>query len=61
MPTAASLETLKQVFVMQYAAWKIVLPAESLNERRRGSIVKNGWTIIYQSRHRGNFGAHVKP
>lgn len=48
MPTAASLETVKQIFDKQYAFWEITLPNESLNERRRGSIIKNGWTINYQ-------------
>lgn len=47
MSTATSLRTIKQIFDNYYLTWDIVLPAENLSERRRGSIVKNGWTINY--------------
>ena len=49
MPTGAFSETVQQVFDQRLAAWEIALPADSRNERRRESIVKNGWTINYQS------------
>lgn len=48
MPSAASFDTVKQIFDKIFSAWEIVLPTEGLNEQRRGSIVKNGWTINYQ-------------
>jgi hypothetical protein len=40
MQTTDSMETDKQIFEEQYAAREIALPAESLYERRSGSIVK---------------------
>ena len=49
MPTGAFSETVQQIFDQRLAAWEIALPADSRNERRRESTVKNGWTINYQS------------
>jgi hypothetical protein len=41
------MELIKQIFEKRFAAWGIVLPAESLRERSSGSIHKDGWTINY--------------
>jgi hypothetical protein len=48
MSKSAPSGSIKRIFDRRFAAWDIVLPAESLTELRRGSIVRNGWTINYQ-------------
>jgi len=48
MPSGVSLETVKLIFDEQFAAWEITLPADSLDERQGGSMVKHGWAINYQ-------------
>ena len=43
----ASQETIKRAFDQKYAAWGIVIPADSFAGLGRGSITQNGWTINY--------------
>ena len=38
---------IKECFDEKFQNWQIALPSEDLQQRTRGSIQKNGWTINY--------------
>ena len=42
------MQTIQQIFDKKFAHWEIVLPADSLVEKPRGSLNGRGWTINYQ-------------
>lgn len=64
MVISPALRCIKQAFDTKYAAWNIVLPAEQLQEQRRGSIKQAGWTIHYhyitedEGEHLDYFASH---